>query len=132
MTPSALPRDEILALNQRLLDSIVAGDWKTYTALCDDSLTAFEPEGRGHLIEGMPFHKFYFDLGGASGPRTTTMASPHVRFLGDDAAVLSYVRLTQRLNAASSPETVAIEETRVWQKQGGTWKHVHFHRSVPA
>ena len=26
----------------------------------------------------------------------------------------------------------ATEETRIWQKQSGAWKHVHFHRSVPA
>ncbi|HVW39148.1 MAG TPA: DUF4440 domain-containing protein, partial [Pirellulales bacterium] len=68
---------EIIAVNQRLLESILTGDWKTYEELCDPSLSAFEPEGRGQLIEGMPFHRFYFDLGGASGPKLVTMASPH-------------------------------------------------------
>ena len=29
----------------------------------DASLTCFEPEARGNLIEGMDFHKFYFDNG---------------------------------------------------------------------
>jgi hypothetical protein len=24
-----------------------------------------------------------------------------------------------------------VEETRVWQRQNGRWKHVHFHRSAP-
>ncbi|HVX59099.1 MAG TPA: hypothetical protein VHC19_00810, partial [Pirellulales bacterium] len=55
---------ELLALNQRLLESIQAADWKTYEELCDPSLSAFEPEGRGQLIEGMAFHRYYFDLGG--------------------------------------------------------------------
>ena len=52
---------ELLGLNQRLLDSIAGGDWETYVELCDPSLTAFEPEARGHLVAGMDFHRFYFD-----------------------------------------------------------------------
>ncbi|HWC90194.1 MAG TPA: DUF4440 domain-containing protein, partial [Pirellulales bacterium] len=40
---------ELLELNAKLLESIAAGDWKTYRELCDDSLTAFEPEAHGQL-----------------------------------------------------------------------------------
>lgn len=125
--------NELLEVNQKLLNAIVGGDWKTYADLCDPTLTCFEPEARGQLVEGMPFHKFYFDLGaGAPKPKigtVVTMASPHVRLLGAESAVLSYVRLNQKLNAAGEPVTAAVEETRVWQKQNGAWKHVHFHRS---
>ena len=60
------------------------------------------------------------------------MASPHVRLLGADAAVVSCIRLVQKVNAAGVPEVAAIEETRVWQRQQGGWRHVHFHRSLPA
>jgi calcium/calmodulin-dependent protein kinase (CaM kinase) II len=119
---------ELLALNQRLLDSIAAADWETYQALCDPTLTAFEPEGRGHLIEGMPFHRYYFDLGPPEGPRHTTMSQPNVRLMGD-TAVVAYVRLVQRLGADGLPLTAATEETRVWHRQDGAWRHVHFHRS---
>jgi calcium/calmodulin-dependent protein kinase (CaM kinase) II len=119
---------EILELNQQLLESIAVGDWKTYATLCDPTLTCFEPEARGHLVQGMDFHRFYFDLGPAKGPRTTTMASPHVRVMGD-AAVISYIRLVQRLDETGSPLTISIEETRIWQLQNGQWRHVHFHRS---
>jgi calcium/calmodulin-dependent protein kinase (CaM kinase) II len=124
------PAAELIALNQRLLDAIAAGDWKTYAELCDPSLSAFEPEARGHLVEGMAFHKFYFDLGGASSPHNTAQSSPHVRLMGD-VAVVSYVRLNQRVNAQGEPTVAAIEETRVWQRQNGVWRHVHFHRSKP-
>ena len=120
--------DELLAINQRLLDSITRGDWTTYEELCDPTLTAFEPEALGHLVEGMPFHQFYFRLGGVKGEHTTTMSSPHVRVMGD-VAVICYVRLNQRVDAAGNPTTKAIEETRVWQKREGKWRHVHFHRS---
>ena len=40
--------EELLRLNQRLLESIAAGDWAVYEELCDPSLTAFEPEAAGH------------------------------------------------------------------------------------
>jgi hypothetical protein len=120
---------EVLAVNERLLRSIADGDWKTYAELCDPTITAWEPEARGHLAEGMAFHKFYFDLGGSSGPRNTTVCSPHVRLLGD-VAVVSYVRLSQRLDAAGNPATYPSEETRIWQRKDGVWRHVHFHRSV--
>jgi calcium/calmodulin-dependent protein kinase (CaM kinase) II len=79
----------------------------------------------------MPFHKFYFDLGAPEGPRTTTMASPYVRMLGPDVAVVSYVRLTQKIEPHGEPVVAQIEETRVWQRQHGQWRHVHFHRSTP-
>jgi ketosteroid isomerase-like protein len=125
----AEPRAELLRLNQRLLDSIAAGDWNAYRELCHPELTCFEPEARGQLVEGMAFHKFYFDLGAPSSPRNTTMASPHVLILGDDAAVVTYVRLVQRLGDDGKPATVCSEETRVWQRIDGRWRHVHFHRS---
>lgn len=120
---------EIISLSQKLLDSIVSADWKTYESLCDSSITCFEAEARGQLVAGMAFHKYYFDLGGPAAKKLVTMASPHVRILGNDAAVVSYVRLTQSLDAAGAPQTSKFEETRVWQKIGGAWKHVHFHRS---
>jgi calcium/calmodulin-dependent protein kinase (CaM kinase) II len=121
---------EILALNQRLLDSIVAADWQTYAELCHPSLTCFEPEARGNLVEGMEFHRFYFELGGARKPNCTTMSQPHVRLMGD-VAVVSYLRLNQRVDAEGRPSTGVVEETRVWQKLAGQWRHVHFHRSPP-
>lgn len=34
-----------------------------YSKICDPHLTAFEPEAMGNLVEGMDFHKFYFDNG---------------------------------------------------------------------
>lgn len=121
--------EELLHLNQRLLESIATADWATYEELCDPSLTAFEPEALGQLVKGLAFHRFYFDLGGVEGQHQTTMCSPRVRVMGD-VAVIAYVRLNQRVDGQGSPITVSVEETRVWQRQGGRWKHVHFHRSL--
>ena len=122
---------QLLDLNQKLLVSIIGGDWKTYESLCDASITCFEPEARGQLAIGMPFHKYFFDLPGSpqKPAKNVTMSQPHVRLMGDSAAVLCYVRLTQSLDGAGEVHIGRVEETRVWQKIGGEWKHVHFHRS---
>ena len=133
MTSRALEsaEQELLTLTRQLLDAIAAADWATYERLCHPSITCFEPEARGQLVHGMAFHKFYFDLGAASGPRNTTLVDPHVRVLGD-SAVVSYVRLVQRLGADGRPATASFAETRVWHRQAGQWRHVHFHRSENA
>jgi len=120
---------ELIELTQKLLGSIGAKNWAEYEQLCDSSLTCFEPEARGHLVEGLEFHKYYFGLGSAAGNRNTTLCSPHVRLMGDNAAVVSYVRLIQHLDASGQAQTSKFEETRVWQKKNGRWVHVHFHRS---
>jgi calcium/calmodulin-dependent protein kinase (CaM kinase) II len=121
---------ELIELTQRLLDSIARADWDTYRQLCDPTLSAFEPESRGHLVDGLEFHRFYFELERADGTRQTktTMASPQVRLMGD-AAVVTYVRLGQASLEGGGHTTSAFAETRVWQKKQGTWRHVHFHRS---
>ena len=134
-SPTLNPADavarELLAVTQQLLNSIVAGDWKTYETLCDPSLTCFEAEARGQLVEGLPFHAFYFEPSGTPPPRRqVTITQPHVRMLGDDAAVVSYVRLTQSVDGSGAAQTSRYEETRVWQKKDGAWRHVHFHRSA--
>lgn len=125
---------ELLAVNQQLLDAIAGGDWNTYRSLVAADITCFEPEACGHLVHGLPFHEFYFRLGeGGAKPKhlTTTMVAPHVKLLSDSAALVAYVRLVQKLDAAGHPITVRSEETRLWQKVGGRWQHVHFHRSLP-
>jgi hypothetical protein len=45
------------------------------------------------------------------------MCSPHVRRLGQDAAVVSYVRLIQTLDPSGAPNTTRTEETRIWQRK---------------
>jgi calcium/calmodulin-dependent protein kinase (CaM kinase) II len=121
--------NELLELNARLLESIANADWATYQELCDPSLTCFEPEALGQLVEGLAFHRYYFELGGVRGVHNTTLCAPRVRVMGD-VAVVAYVRLNQRRSADGAPTTSAFEETRIWQRQNGQWRHVHFHRSA--
>lgn len=121
---------EILCLTRRLLDAITQSDWSTYTELCAEDLTSFEPEAGGHLVQGMGFHRHYFEMAGQSpyAGVTTTISNPNVRLMGD-VAVIAYVRLTQRVGGDGKSTTTSMQETRVWQNVDGQWKHVHFHRS---
>jgi hypothetical protein len=48
-----LIEQEVLALTERLLRAIAEGDWPTYEELCAANMTCFEPEARGHLVEGL-------------------------------------------------------------------------------
>jgi calcium/calmodulin-dependent protein kinase (CaM kinase) II len=120
--------ETIIELTRQLLESITSGDWEAYAGMCDSQLTAFEPEARGQLVCGMEFHKFYFDHLSHRRAVNTTMAQPHVRFVGKSVAIIAYTRLQQRI-ADGVASTSRFEETRVWELQGNKWKHVHFHRS---
>lgn len=120
--------NEVLAVSRQLLACIDAGNWAEYVKLCDESITCFEPEALGHLVTGLPFHEFYFKLPPSNSPRQSSMASPHVRVLSETSAVVTYVRVVQKLDGSGSPISVAGMETRVWQKINGKWLHVHFHR----
>lgn len=123
---------QLLVLSKQLLETIDGGDWERYSELCDPSLTAFEPEAGGHLISGLDFHQFYFEDRGSDRPkasRQSSMSSPSVRLMGD-VAVVTYVRLVQ-IYSEGHFSASAAEETRVWERQDGTWRHVHFHRSKP-
>ncbi|MCP9773972.1 DUF4440 domain-containing protein [Cyanobium sp. WAJ14-Wanaka] len=121
---------EIIAINQAMLNSVVKGDWSSYASYCSEDLSCFEAETNGIIVEGLPFHRFYFPENSAQTAASVnvTMAGCHLRWLGDDAVVLSYTRLTQRMVEASAI-TASCCETRIWQKQSGNWKQVHVHRS---
>lgn len=122
---------EIIELTHQLVDSIVQSDWETYKKLCAEDLTAYEPEANGHLVKGMNFHKHYFDMQNASpyANATTTLSSPSVRILGENTAVIAYIRLTQRVGSDGQSVTSSTQETRVWQRIEGLWRHVHLHRN---
>lgn len=127
----AAKEQEIIKVTQRLIACITMGDLESYTKLCDERVTCFEPEAKGNLVEGIDFHKYYFDnvTSKRTTPVNTTILSPHVILLSEDSACISYVRLTQTIDSSCHPVTYQHEETRVWQKKNSVWICVHFHRS---
>ncbi|XP_077999444.1 calcium/calmodulin-dependent protein kinase type II subunit delta-like isoform X6 [Glandiceps talaboti] len=124
-------KQEIIKMTESLLDAITNGDYEAYTKICDPHLTCFEPEAMGNLVEGMEFHRFYFEnvLSKNNRARNTTILNPHVHLLGEDAASIAYIRLTQFIDRTGCPVTTQSEETRVWLKKDAKWQNVHFHRS---
>ncbi|XP_020861718.1 calcium/calmodulin-dependent protein kinase type II subunit gamma isoform X16 [Phascolarctos cinereus] len=54
-------KQEIIKITEQLIEAINNGDFDAYTKICDPGLTSFEPEALGNLVEGMDFHKFYFE-----------------------------------------------------------------------
>lgn len=125
----AAEHQELLDLSRKLLQAIDARDWDAYAALCHPELSAYEPEAGGHLIVGLPFHKFYFDLNNAGMKRQSTICSPRVQLAAPTCAVVTYVRLMQSCDRDGKVAESAGSETRVWVKGSDGWKHTHFHRS---
>nr|XP_056705125.1 calcium/calmodulin-dependent protein kinase type II subunit gamma isoform X4 [Euleptes europaea] len=126
-----LRKQEIIKITEQLIEAINNGDFEAYTKICDPGLTSFEPEALGNLVEGMDFHKFYFEnlLSKNSKPIHTTILNPHVHVIGDDAACIAYIRLTQYIDGQGRPRTTQSEETRVWHRRDGKWLNVHYHCS---
>lgn len=103
---------EIIKVTEQLLSALTSGEFETFSRLCDPKITCFEPESLGNLVEGMDFHKFYFDnwklsrsdtvvTKSASQARShinTTVLHPTVHLMSDDAACIAYIRLTQYLD----------------------------------
>lgn len=64
-----------------------------------------------------------------SKPIHTTILNPHVHVIGEDAACIAYIRLTQYIDGQGRPRTTQSEETRVWHRRDGKWLNVHYHCS---
>ncbi|XP_044069381.1 calcium/calmodulin-dependent protein kinase type II delta chain isoform X15 [Siniperca chuatsi] len=124
-------KQEIIKMTEQLIEAINNGDFEAYTRICDPGLTSFEPEALGNLVEGMDFHKFYFEnlLSKNSKPVHTTILNPHVHLIGEEAACIAYIRLTQYMDSQGRPRSCQSEETRVWHRRDAKWLNVHFHCS---
>ncbi|KAJ8339502.1 hypothetical protein SKAU_G00362880 [Synaphobranchus kaupii] len=67
-------KQEIIKITEQLIEAVNNGDFEAYAKICDPGLTSFEPEALGNLVEGMDFHRFYFEnllsknIRGRTGP----------------------------------------------------------------
>ncbi|XP_075881952.1 calcium/calmodulin-dependent protein kinase (CaM kinase) II beta 1 isoform X7 [Nelusetta ayraudi] len=128
---SQLRKQEIIKITEQLIEAINNGDFEAYAKICDPGLTSFEPEALGNLVEGMDFHRFYFEnlLAKNNKPIHTTILNPHVHLIGEDAACIAYIRLTQFVDVQGRPRSSQSEETRVWHRRDTKWQNIHFHCS---
>uniref|UniRef100_A0A3Q2CDW3 calcium/calmodulin-dependent protein kinase n=1 Tax=Cyprinodon variegatus TaxID=28743 RepID=A0A3Q2CDW3_CYPVA len=127
----AARKQEIIKITEQLIEAINNGDFDAYAKICDPGLTSFEPEALGNLVEGMDFHRFYFEnlLAKNNKPIHTTILNPHVHLIGEDAACIAYIRLTQFVDNQGRPRSSQSEETRVWHRRDSKWQNIHFHCS---
>ncbi|XP_059511977.1 calcium/calmodulin-dependent protein kinase type II subunit beta isoform X3 [Myotis daubentonii] len=98
-------KQEIIKITEQLIEAVNSGDFEAYA--------------------------FYFEnlLAKNSKPIHTTILNPHVHVIGEDAACIAYIRLTQYIDGQGRPRTSQSEETRVWHRREGKWQNVHFHCS---
>ncbi|KAG5834445.1 hypothetical protein ANANG_G00261580 [Anguilla anguilla] len=77
-------KQEIIKITEQLIEAVNNGDFEAYAKICDPGLTSFEPEALGNLVEGMDFHRFYFEnlLSKNNKPIHTTILNPHVHLIG--------------------------------------------------
>ncbi|XP_023376632.1 calcium/calmodulin-dependent protein kinase type II subunit delta [Pteropus vampyrus] len=118
-------KQEIIKVTEQLIEAINNGDFEAYTR-CRSGPPRVDPEPPASLSA----------LSKSNKPVHTIILNPHVHLVGEDAACIAYVRLTQYMDGGGVPKTMQSEETRVWHRRDGKWQNVHFHRSgsptVPA
>ncbi|MFT7817732.1 calcium/calmodulin-dependent protein kinase type II delta 1 chain isoform X1, partial [Arapaima gigas] len=79
LVPMQARKQEIIKITEQLIEAVNNGDFEAYAKICDPGLTSFEPEALGNLVEGMDFHRFYFEnwpTAQQSVRRNTCVASP--------------------------------------------------------
>ncbi|XP_070759683.1 calcium/calmodulin-dependent protein kinase (CaM kinase) II beta 1 isoform X26 [Enoplosus armatus] len=98
-------KQEIIKITEQLIEAINNGDFEAYA--------------------------FYFEnlLAKNSKPIHTTILNPHVHLIGEDAACIAYIRLTQFVDGQGRPRSSQSEETRVWHRRDSKWQNIHFHCS---
>ncbi|KAF3836808.1 hypothetical protein F7725_004272 [Dissostichus mawsoni] len=120
-------KQEIIKVTEQLIEAINNGDLETYTKICDPGLTSFEPR---------PWETWWREptstastLRTGKQPVHTILLNPHVHLIGDEAACIAYIRLTQYIDGNRIPRTMQSEETRIWHRRDSKWQNIHFHRS---
>jgi hypothetical protein len=129
---------KLLSLNQRLLESIVCGDFGVFSDLTTEEISGIDV--RGEINHGRASHwkaslKLKVPTEDESedrheyplAPYRINMEGSSVEQLSPGVAVVIYT-LIERKNDIS---VMVYRETRIWKKtcDDGHWKNCHFHRS---
>ncbi|XP_003387715.1 PREDICTED: calcium/calmodulin-dependent protein kinase type II alpha chain [Amphimedon queenslandica] len=121
--------DEVMKAQQALLMAIRCRDYEAYQKLCDSQVLSFLSTGGCRLLTGVEHHNFFFANVPPYPAENITMIEPHVQFLGDNAAYICYVRLSQHVDKTGRAGSSECKETCIWEKKEGQWKCVHIHTS---
>ena len=120
---------ELLEITWRMLEAIHTGDAETYAALSSPDLSCFE-DVCAYRVDGLEFHLALIrrmaehpDL----KPARFDLLSPRVQVYGE-TGIVTYTRL-MTFDAGGPPRWTTCNETRVFVRQEGAWRMVHFHRT---
>uniref|UniRef100_A0A8D1MC35 calcium/calmodulin-dependent protein kinase n=1 Tax=Sus scrofa TaxID=9823 RepID=A0A8D1MC35_PIG len=112
--PTPTRKQEIIKITEQLIEAVNNGDFEAYAKICDPGLTSFEPEALGNLVEGMDFHRFYFEnlLAKNSKPIHTTILNPHVHVIGEDACPRARPACRMFVSASFLPWRLCLQKTK--------------------
>lgn len=120
---------ELLQLTDQLLEAIRVGDAAFYASVCAPELSCFE-DVCPYRVDGVAFHLHLLKRAAErpdAQPVRQDILSPRVQVYGE-CGVVTYTRLCTYERPDGLVHTT-FNETRVYVRQDGAWKMVHFHRS---
>ena len=111
----------------KLLHTIEKADVETYRQQVSKEVTCFEPETGGAQVKGRDIHLFFVTNSTAPDQYFFEIIDPTFKAYGDTA----FAAYTFLLTEISGGETTSSTEnvTRIFHREQGVWKMVHFHRS---
>ena len=120
---------EIWDALKRHLDSIFAGDSKTYAETTAKDLSLYEWWVTPHRQDGLDFHKFMIDnrWSGVGDKWRYDLLEKRCQRYGD-TAIVSYTFMLSTATEAGVRHQMH-NESRVLVKMDGNWKVVHVHKS---
>ncbi|HZO87845.1 MAG TPA: nuclear transport factor 2 family protein [Chthonomonadaceae bacterium] len=121
---------ELLEITWRLLHAIHTGDAETYAAYSAADLSCYE-DVCPYRVDGLEFHLTMIQQmakNPALKPIRFDMLTPRIQVYGNDTGIVTYTRL-MTYDEGGKPRWSTFNETRVFVRQEGKWKMVHFHRS---
>ncbi len=137
MGDSANVEQELLALLDRHLKSIWAGDLETYRVTTGADVTFFEWYISTQRIDGLDFHlrETAANFRAAEAKRQAgkrheiehEVLAPHLQLYGD-VAIITYT-LLMRYTTDEGVRHTEHNETRVFHRRAAGWQLVHCHKS---
>ena len=110
-----------------LLNVIQQGDSLKYKEMTNDNLTCFEPGTQDLPVEGLPFHNLWLNEIPSNEPYHIEIINPTYRIIGN-VGYAAYSLIVGRV-VDGIPQARKSTETRIFEKNSGKWKMIHFHRS---
>jgi ketosteroid isomerase-like protein len=100
---------------------------ETYRHLVAEEVTCFEPETNGAQVKGRDMHLFFVNNSTAPVNYFFEIVDPTFKVYGDTAFAAYTFLLVEITDGGTTSNTENV--TRIFHKEQGIWKMVHFHRS---